>query len=862
MTALEKKRNSESASTYATAKIKWPRARTSPDELLVLEEGFYNNDSLTNLTKKFPSLKHIVFDACYEMKVKDIEGLAQLPNLTNLEFNYCTELENLDVLANLSNLTHLRLANLFSTEDFSVLANLSNLTHFEICENDNIKNIDFLSTLSNLIHLDLNMLYGLEEVNSLENLSKLTHLNLSYTAIKNIDVLAKLPNLHLVDVTACESLKNIDVLSKMDNFNGKALFEYLTGYRYEGDWASCRQEGFGKYITNLIAYEGDFKDGVREGKGTEIKPDGTKYEGDFVKYSAHGKGIKIYASGDKYEGDFVKGNFHGKGIYTYADGDKYEGDFVKGNFHGKGIFTYANGNKYEGDFIEDNCHGKGIITYASGNKYEGDFIEDDARGKGSFIWANGNKFEGNFIGNADVDTGLFTWADGEKFEGNCLKVNTDLETFTLEHKPTISADKLLEISKSSSVNDKIFKSISVRTDLDEKCREIVDLKMKLEDKSSENWVEETELSSKKWSLDVFESLSKDKDYLVRSAIAKNPFLPENLLIDMMGMENVTLNEKLSILSNPSCSEALLKTFGFPSIYHSELPFRIEDKQNYSSSRLRKAVALHPNTPKEIVNKLLEDEYIWVREAAATNSPLKKGEITKILEKTNKKYPVISRTYKIKSSYGYGLVENLGGGVSIDDVITAILSGEDDWSSYIYSEFYSYDDSWHEHGPTNLIDTVVYPDGSEQEIQVHGKFNYEFFGEVEIGGHALGGDHFFHVASSWEKGDWRYDEFDLAREFKPECLTGIYNDECSAELVSYYEYDNKEHEDDTDIEIYGEFIESRTSGTDIEFYVNTGKNGIQLCDDFYEMRDEMKEQKLDSENGDDILKYLQKKYDIL
>ena len=27
MTALEKKRNSESASTYATAKIKWPKAR-------------------------------------------------------------------------------------------------------------------------------------------------------------------------------------------------------------------------------------------------------------------------------------------------------------------------------------------------------------------------------------------------------------------------------------------------------------------------------------------------------------------------------------------------------------------------------------------------------------------------------------------------------------------------------------------------------------------------------------------------------------------------------------------------------------------------------------------------------------------
>jgi hypothetical protein len=235
--------------------------------------------------------------------------------------------------------------------------------------------------------------------------------------------------------------------------------------------------------------------------------------------------------------------------------------------------------------------------------------------------------------------------------------------------------------------------------------------------------------------ELIKKVVEGDDTVLKQKLLK--ILPQELLIDMVKMENMTFDEKLSVVSNSFCSEDLLKIIS-------------DDKQNYSSSRLRKAVALHLNTPKEIVNKLLEDEYIWVREAAATNSALKKREITKILEETNKKYPSNPRTYTIKSSYGYGLVENLGGPVSIDDVIEAMLSDEESWHDYIYSEFYSYADSWHEHGPTNLIDTVVYPDGSEQEIYVDGKFNYEFRGEVKIGGDSLGVDHFFHIASSWEK----------------------------------------------------------------------------------------------------------------
>ena len=68
----------------------------------------------------------------------------------------------------------------------------------------------------------------------------------------------------------------------------------------------------------------------------------------------------------------------------------------------------------------------------------------------------------------------------------------------------------------------------------------------------------------------------------------------------------------------------------------------------------------------------------------------------------------------------------------------------------------------------------------------------------------------------------------------------------------------------DVEIYGEFIESRTSGTDIEFYVNTGNDGIQSCDSFFDMINEMEEHKLDPKNkvtGSPFLMYSSPKLKI-
>ena len=78
------------------------------------------------------------------------------------------------------------------------------------------------------------------------------------------------------------------------------------------------------------------------------------------------------------------------------------------------------------------------------------------------------------------------------------------------------------------------------------------------------------------------------------------------------------------------------------------------------------------------------------------------------------------------------------------------------------------------------------------------------------------------------------------------------------MISGYVYEDPETGEYVDIE--GELEQSETSNTDISFYVNT-KNGLDYCDDFCDMRDEMTEQGLDPENEDDVRKYLKDEYGV-
>ena len=47
-----------------------------------------------------------------------------------------------------------------------------------------------------------------------------------------------------------------------------------------------------------------------------------------------------------YDGEWKNGFKEGKGIEYYNDGDIYEGDYKKGKKEGKGIYYWKNGDRY------------------------------------------------------------------------------------------------------------------------------------------------------------------------------------------------------------------------------------------------------------------------------------------------------------------------------------------------------------------------------------------------------------------------------------------------------------------------------------------------------------------------------------
>ena len=71
--------------------------------------------------------------------------------------------------------------------------------------------------------------------------------------------------------------------------------------KYEGYWQNSLYHGKGNLIDDEGKYDGDFINGIREGKGIQIyMPEGDVYEGDFKDDDRHGVGKYIHSHGQVY----------------------------------------------------------------------------------------------------------------------------------------------------------------------------------------------------------------------------------------------------------------------------------------------------------------------------------------------------------------------------------------------------------------------------------------------------------------------------------------------------------------------------------------------------------------------------------
>ena len=130
--------------------------------------------------------------------------------------------------------------------------------------------------------------------------------------------------------------------------------------------------------------------GVRgRGRATLVYPGDGVYEGEYKDGLKDGKGRFFYVVGSVYDGQWKEDQKHGEGKETYADGAVYDGLFVAGTRHGRGTLQYANSDSYEGEWSLDMKHGTGTFRWGAGTVYEGDFREGVMHGSGTYYFADG-----------------------------------------------------------------------------------------------------------------------------------------------------------------------------------------------------------------------------------------------------------------------------------------------------------------------------------------------------------------------------------------------------------------------------------------------------------------------------------------
>ena len=221
-----------------------------------------------------------------------------------------------------------------------------------------------------------------------------------------------------------------------DCYDSYSICEYPSGARYEGNFKNGLINGKGTlYFSNGNKYVGDFKNQYREGNGFLKYSNGDEYKGQFKKGKLEGKGTLHYVSGDVYQGEWFNNLSHGQGTYTYNDGNKYEGTFVNGKMEGFGTMFYTDGTTYVGEWKNSKKNGTGTLTKADGKKWDGEwsdgkFVSDqvvevkktktkpmDNQQVGEYTYLDGSRWVGGMKSGYPDGTGTCYYADGDKYVG-------------------------------------------------------------------------------------------------------------------------------------------------------------------------------------------------------------------------------------------------------------------------------------------------------------------------------------------------------------------------------------------------------------------------------------------------------------
>lgn len=199
-----------------------------------------------------------------------------------------------------------------------------------------------------------------------------------------------------------------------NTIDGEGTYTFPNKSVYSGEVKNGLRHGRGTFKSEEeeIDYEGEWKEGVKDGNG-RLKIKNSLYEGRFLRGKKHGKGrIKWMDSGNYYDGDFKDNIIEGNGYMIWIEeNEKYIGQFKSNTREGIGIQIWYETkgenkilkNRYIGEWTNGNRNGYGLIFYSNGSRYEGYFTDNIKNGYGMFVFQDGTSYIGRFENDRMVD---------------------------------------------------------------------------------------------------------------------------------------------------------------------------------------------------------------------------------------------------------------------------------------------------------------------------------------------------------------------------------------------------------------------------------------------------------------------------
>ena len=201
-------------------------------------------------------------------------------------------------------------------------------------------------------------------------------------------------------------------------FSGAGRFVTSRGYIREGEFGPYLKLIHGTLRDETSVYEGeDFGLSFSAYYGVEKFANGDTYEGTFYRRARCGWGI-LTSAGQTLEGEWKNGVFEGKGTARYSDGSTYTGNWVRGCYEGEGVKHYANGGVYSGLWKKNKRHGRGKMTEPGQWEYTGEWEDDVRQGAGTCKFLNGDAYVGNWVSDQIQGKGIVIHFDGTQEKVN------------------------------------------------------------------------------------------------------------------------------------------------------------------------------------------------------------------------------------------------------------------------------------------------------------------------------------------------------------------------------------------------------------------------------------------------------------